>query len=212
MTAVTLTLVTLPDGHQLDAGAAASYLRMSAARGHLLAITSAYRSTTEQAALYAGWIARRPGYNFALPPGSSVHELGRAGDFGDVEYPWLEAHAGEFGWHRTNANERWHYEYDLTRDRHLADVGPAPLPPAPAAPAPQLDPSPEDTMKDYVIALYVNLLGRMPDATGLSGYLVDIGTGVETLASVELKIRGSDEYQKLDPAVRVQKRTALPIW
>ena len=105
--------------------------------------------------------------------------------------------------------------YDLGRIDQLArgaatvvpPVTPPVTPPVPLTPTVQ-----EDDMKDYIIALYVNLLGRMPDATGLAGYLVDIGTGVETLASVELKIRRSDEFVNLDPNTRVTKRLALPIW
>lgn len=209
---MTINLVTLPDGHLLAAAPAASYTRMSAAYGSPLPVRSAYRTPAEQDALYYGWVHHLPGYAFALPAGTSVHELGYAVDFVDTVWLWLTLHAGPYGWYRTNPGEQWHYEYAASRDAHLTDAVVAPTPLTPVPPAPPHPIALEDDMKDYVIALYVNLLGRMPDATGLSGWLVDIGTGVETLASVELKLRGSDEYQKLDPTVRVQQRQALPIW
>jgi hypothetical protein len=191
---VSLTLVTLPDGHQLDAGAAASYLRMSGAYGSLLPVTSAYRSTTEQARLRAGWLAHLPGFNFALPAGSSVHELGRAVDFGQGAYGWLEVYAGLFGWHRTNPAERWHYEYDLTRDRHLADVGPAPRPPAPAAPAVTTpNPFTEDTMDRLVIALFRTLLGRAPSDVEVDSFLTQAAANSWTPEQVYAQVYGSAE-------------------
>jgi hypothetical protein len=127
-----MILVTLPDGHRLDVSAAASYTRMSAAHGHPLLVTSAYRSLAEQAYLYAGWIAHLPGFNFALRPGTSQHQLGLAVDFDATEYIWLETHAADYGWRRTNPAERWHYEYFEHLDLHLLDNTTPPAPPAPA--------------------------------------------------------------------------------
>jgi hypothetical protein len=147
-----MILTRIVTGFQLDAPAAASYARASTAFGSPLPVTSAYRSTAEQRALYDGWIRRRPGYNFALPPGQSVHELGLAVDFTPAAYTWLETNAAEFGWHSTNPLERWHYEYMIGRDRHLADAtptpgGPAALPPIPAP----LTPPEDDTMKPFIM-------------------------------------------------------------
>lgn len=49
-------------------------------------ISSAYRTVGGQCCLYEGWIARRPGLNFALVPGHSLHELGLAIDFDATAY------------------------------------------------------------------------------------------------------------------------------
>lgn len=97
-----------------------------------------------------------------------------------------------------------------------APVAVTPPPPAPVVvpPAPTpLTPSEEDEMtKDYIIAVYVLLLGRMPDATGLADALYNVAVGRWTLADVEANVRGSQEFQALDPEVRVQRRQALSIW
>lgn len=154
---MTLNLVTIATGHQLAPGPAASYARMCAAARATLPVTSAYRSTERQAELHAGWVKRLPGYAFALPPGSSLHERGAAVDFAAGAYSWLEQHATAHGWRRTNPLERWHYEYDPTRDRHLADTPPPPAPPAPAAPPP---PQEDDDMRGLIEALYRVGLGR----------------------------------------------------
>lgn len=198
------TLVTIAPGHQLAPAPAASYARMCTAYGGTIPVTSAWRSTAEQEALRAAYMAGTA--PFALPAGTSVHELGAALDVGKAARLWMSLHAADHGWVRTNPAEWWHYEYRAARDQHLTD---APATSAPPRPHP---PSQEDDMKDSVIALYVLLLGRMPDATGLADALVDLAVGKRTITDIEASIRGSDEYKALDPDERVRKRLALSIW
>lgn len=174
---MTPALVAVAGGKLLAPAAAASVARMNAARGRALAITSAYRDPRAQAQLYAGWVARLPGYNYALPPGLSVHEKGRAADFGPSGYTWLEAHAAAHGWRRTNPAERWHYEYDVTRDRHLADVVPAPRPPTPAAP-PAWTPPP---LEDDVMATRHELREDLDAALGPVLAMLRAGAGPRTV-------------------------------
>lgn len=108
----------------IDPGAAASYRRMSALYGSPLPVTSGRRTRAEQADLRAKYLAGRGA--FALPAGTSVHELGLAVDFGAAAYAWLQRCAAAHGWVRTNLNERWHYEYRAALDEYLHDPAPAP--------------------------------------------------------------------------------------
>lgn len=115
-----------PAGHQLDEAAASSWVRVCSAGMHGGDVTSAYRSTAEQAALRAAFL--RGEGAFALPAGQSIHERGRAVDAVAPQYAWLASHGGEHGWRQTNPAEDWHYEYESTRDQHLADrTAPAPI-------------------------------------------------------------------------------------
>lgn len=116
-----MILVLLSGGGRLETNPAASYERMSRAAGHPLRTNSTTRTREEQAALYDGWVKRKPGYNYALPPGQSVHETGYAMDVDNSEYAWMEKYGAEHGWHRTNPNERWHYEYVYATDAHRND-------------------------------------------------------------------------------------------
>lgn len=83
-------------------------------------IASGGRSRENQAYLYALYRAGKG--NLAAPPGSSVHESGRAVDFGGAAHnrgtpqnTWLKQNAGQFGWLWTGKNfsqvEDWHFEY-----------------------------------------------------------------------------------------------------
>lgn len=83
-------------GNRLQAAIAAA----EAATGARAVISSGFRTTAEQARIYAehqampGGLAAHP----AAPPGSSLHEVGAAADLGPgAVLDWLHAHAGEYG-------------------------------------------------------------------------------------------------------------------
>lgn len=112
---MTLTLVTIAPGYQLEARAAASYARMRAA-GCPPGITSAYRSSTLQAHLRREYLAGRG--NYALPPGRSLHELGTALDLPEPARAWARTHGRAYGWVRDiNPAEPWHLEYNPDLDQ-----------------------------------------------------------------------------------------------
>ena len=99
--------------------AAASIHRMDAAYGGYVPINSAGRSYAEQAEAYRKYLNGTG--SLALPPGTSIHETGRAVDFGNSAYGWLGAWDGvgwhgntqnSFGWVRTVPSEVWHSEYE----------------------------------------------------------------------------------------------------
>lgn len=108
-------------GHRLRADAALAFYKLNAAYkrrfGRDMCVTDAYRSLPEQHAVYA----RRPG--FAAVPGTSNHGKGQALDLcggvqssGSIQFNWMEAHAGTYGWIHpawaySNPFEPWHWEY-----------------------------------------------------------------------------------------------------
>jgi GH24 family phage-related lysozyme (muramidase) len=118
-----------------------------------LAVYSAGRSTRRQAELYAGWVARRPGYNPANPPGTSWHEYDEDGEAGDdlPSGPWayavdfdtsgrsgraleeLRAVAAEFGLCFPVASEEWHAQpAEITETARVhGAAGRLPAPPVP---------------------------------------------------------------------------------
>lgn len=110
-------LVSIGDGESLLQAPAASFERMCAEAGRRLEVTSAYRSAAEQQYWYDGWVARKVGFNFALPPDKSDHVKGIAID--TPEYSWMEKNANKHGWYRTDSRERWHYVYFPARDTML---------------------------------------------------------------------------------------------
>lgn len=88
--------------------------------GHDLKVNSGGRSYAEQARLYALYKAGKG--NLAAPPGKSVHNSGRAVDFGGAiqnagsrEHRWLQQNAGRWGYKWTGKNfsqvEPWHWEW-----------------------------------------------------------------------------------------------------
>lgn len=108
----------------LQKNAAAALARMSAAYqarwGTGLVVNSGGRSYQEQAQLYAAYKAGRG--NLAAPPGTSVHESGRAVDLGgailnasSAQHQWLQSVASQYGFVWTGKNfsqfEPWHWEY-----------------------------------------------------------------------------------------------------
>ena len=109
----------------LSAPAAAAYLRALAA-GAPDSVTSSYRDPGEQMRLYNGWVARLPGYNFALHPSKSDHCKGLAIDLAGVKAKaWFRVHGRPFGWLFTDGSEDWHIAYREQYDQH---AGPVPAP------------------------------------------------------------------------------------
>jgi hypothetical protein len=92
--------------------------RAAAADGLHLIVVSGFRTSAEQAALFAAhpdprWVAR---------PGTSLHRLGTELDLGpNAAYGWLAANAGRFGFLKRYSWEPWHFGY--TRNPGSASVG-----------------------------------------------------------------------------------------
>lgn len=108
----------------LQKNAAAAFSRLSAAYrarwGSPLVVNSGGRSYAEQARLFALYKAGRG--NLAAPPGTSVHEFGRAVDLGgairnrySAQHLWLQRVAQQYGFSWTGRwfkqIEPWHWEY-----------------------------------------------------------------------------------------------------
>lgn len=104
-------------GHMLDEPAAASLVRMRAQGMPGGNVSEAYRSPERQRYFYNLYLSGKG--NFALAPGQSIHEVGRAVDFVSAQYRWLEKHGAAHGWRKTNPKERWHYEYEWWNDQFL---------------------------------------------------------------------------------------------
>jgi len=86
--------------------------------GLKLTINSAWRSSAEQASLFAA----HPDPKWVAPPGQSLHRLGTELDLGpDAAYGWLAINAGRFGFLRRYSWEPWHYGY--TRSPGSTSVG-----------------------------------------------------------------------------------------
>ncbi|WP_033324866.1 D-alanyl-D-alanine carboxypeptidase family protein [Actinomadura atramentaria] len=115
-------LCPLPQkGRELRADAALAFYKLNAAYkrrfGRDMCLTDSYRSLAEQQSIYA----RRPA--FAAVPGTSNHGKGQAVDIcggvqisGSIQFRWMEANAGRFGWRHpawaySNPFEPWHWEF-----------------------------------------------------------------------------------------------------
>lgn len=98
-------------GHGMRPDVAAAFDRMAAAAtaaGVSLAINSAFRSDSEQAALFAA----NPDPRMVAPPGTSLHRCGTELDLGPSSaYGWLAANAGRFGFVQRYSWEAWHYGF-----------------------------------------------------------------------------------------------------
>jgi hypothetical protein len=92
--------------------------RAARADGVSISIVSAWRSSAEQARLFAAhpdprWVAR---------PGHSLHRLGTELDLGSASaYAWLAANCERFGFTRRYSWEPWHFGF--TRSPGSASVG-----------------------------------------------------------------------------------------
>ncbi|GAB2814506.1 hypothetical protein GCM10022221_10460 [Actinocorallia aurea] len=108
-------------GYLLRADAALAFVKLNAAYkqrfGVDMCVRDAYRDLAEQQRLYY----ERPG--FAAIPGHSNHGLGQALDLcggvqtsGSLQFNWLEANAGTYGWFHpswaySSPFEPWHWEF-----------------------------------------------------------------------------------------------------
>jgi len=108
-------------GKPMRPDVATAFDRMAAAAsraGLALLIASAWRSSTEQARLFAAhpdprWVAR---------PGQSLHRLGTELDIGPpAAYQWLAVNSGRFGFLKRYPWEPWHFGY--TRSPGSSSVG-----------------------------------------------------------------------------------------
>ncbi|MDO8186649.1 transglycosylase SLT domain-containing protein [Conexibacter sp. JD483] len=100
-------------GKPMRPDVAIAFDRMAAAAardGVALTITSGWRSSAEQARLFAA----HPDPRWVAPPGRSLHRLGTELDLGpESAYGWLAANAGGFHFVRRMSWEPWHYGYTL---------------------------------------------------------------------------------------------------
>lgn len=103
---------------------AQAFFKMAAAArrdGVPLLVNSGFRTPEAQRELYD--LYRRGRGPLAAKPGSSNHQSGHALDL-DTRSPkvrrWLKRHAFRFGFRRTVACERWHYEHWDIAEHDLA--------------------------------------------------------------------------------------------
>jgi len=98
-------------GEGMRPDVAAAFDRMSAAAartGVALAVSSGFRSDSEQAALFAA----HPDPHWVAPPGHSLHRCATELDLGPTAaYGWLAANAPGFGFVQRYSWEPWHYGY-----------------------------------------------------------------------------------------------------
>lgn len=124
------------NGQRVEVHVAAAFKKLAEAfkkeTGCELLVTSGTRTRAEQQALYDGWIAKKPGFNLAAPPGRSNHEESgpvgpRALDLrdsgkdagvtviGTKRSNILVRLAKKFGFtpagHSFSPREGWHYEF-----------------------------------------------------------------------------------------------------
>lgn len=89
--------------------------------GVTLLVNSGFRTDEEQSELYDLYRSGRG--PLASRPGTSNHQSGHALDL-DTRSPqvrrWLQRYAFRFGFRRTVASERWHYEYWDIAEHELA--------------------------------------------------------------------------------------------
>jgi D-alanyl-D-alanine carboxypeptidase len=133
-------LVNVGGGFLLSAKAADSFHAMmdaASAAGEPIALTSSYRSYSDQVSTYAYWVntsGKDGADTYSARPGYSEHQTGLAFDVADAnkqyvlsnfgstsQYQWLQAHAADYGFiQRYYAGyetitgyqaEEWHYRY-----------------------------------------------------------------------------------------------------
>lgn len=144
MTGVVIGSTVSGEPAWLEPASAASYTRMLAAGMPAGGITDAGRTRAEQESIFLSrytprasgsgpfgnvtwWrgirYVRTSGPSTVAVPGTSKHESGRALDLQPPQEAWVRAHP-DHGWRFPIATERWHAEYELTLDNHLADIPP----------------------------------------------------------------------------------------
>ena len=125
-----VTLVGVGRGHTLSPEAAASWKRMARAGMPTGGLTSSTRSLARQWDLYNN--RGKPGWpKYAAHPLESKHVWrpddkkdrgGRAVDVNEPTRSWLVKNGAAHGWRRPFvAVEPWHFEYNITKDKHLED-------------------------------------------------------------------------------------------
>ena len=110
--------VTTIDGHYVEVNTARAFLRMrKAARnvGVSIHVVSGFRSMASQRHLYHCYLSKQcNGGHLAAVPGYSNHQSGHALDLntsaGGV-YSYLANHGHAYGFRRTVAIEKWHWEH-----------------------------------------------------------------------------------------------------
>jgi hypothetical protein len=100
-------------GKPMRPDVATAFDRLAAAAaqdGHALIVASGWRSSAEQARLFAA----HPDPRWVAPPGRSLHRLGTELDLGpESAYGWLAANAGRFHFLKRYSYEPWHFGYTL---------------------------------------------------------------------------------------------------
>jgi soluble lytic murein transglycosylase-like protein len=108
-------------GRPMRPDTALAFDRMAAAArkaGVQLIVVSGFRTDAEQAALFAA----HPDPKWVAPPGQSLHRLGTELDLGPASaYPWLNAHAGRYGFVKRYSWEPWHF--GLNRNAASSKLG-----------------------------------------------------------------------------------------
>ena len=99
------------NGEGMRPDVAAAFDRMAAAArraGHLLSVSSGFRSDAEQAELFAA----NPDPTWVAPPGRSLHRCATELDLGPSSaYGWLAARARRFSFVQRYSWEPWHYGF-----------------------------------------------------------------------------------------------------
>jgi len=119
----TTTKFVMFDGKKVVAEVAPylqTMISAAAADGHTISVTSGFRTMAKQQEFYDAWMAFKarsktpPSANPAAPQGHSLHQAGIAVDLnvhsGGV-FEWMVKHAWKYGFIRSVADERWHWEY-----------------------------------------------------------------------------------------------------
>lgn len=105
--------LAMRQGKPMRPDVAAAFDRMAAvaaAAGIQLIVNSGWRSTAEQARLFAA----HPDPRWVAPPGRSLHRLGTELDLGPPSaYGWLAANAPRFHFVKRYAWEPWHFGFTL---------------------------------------------------------------------------------------------------
>ena len=100
-------------GKPMRPDVALAFDRLAVAAEHdgiSLIVVSAFRSSAEQARLFAA----HPDPKWVAPPGHSLHRLGTELDLGPASaYPWLAAHAPAYHFIQRYSWENWHFGYVL---------------------------------------------------------------------------------------------------
>ncbi|MDP2343459.1 MAG: M15 family metallopeptidase [Deltaproteobacteria bacterium] len=110
-------VVVTVDQQPLELETAEAWNAMSAqadADDVVLRVVSGFRTMAEQERLYRCYVeCNCNNCELAAPPGFSNHQSGGAVDVNTSEagvYDWLDAHADDHGFARTEPSEEWHWE------------------------------------------------------------------------------------------------------